>query len=117
MSEFLSTDDKAPPANFACRRCGTCCRWEGEVRISQAEIEKAAATLELAPETFIASFTQVTRDRRGLTLNERPDGACIFYLDDPPGCKIYGVRPEQCRNFPLVWNFPDWQTLCAGGKK
>ena len=24
------------------------------------------------------------------------------------------AKPRQCRNFPLVWNFPGWEKECAG---
>ncbi len=103
-----------PAANFACRRCGACCRWEGEVRISPSEAEALAVRLGLDTAAFIADMTQLTRDRRALTLRERPDGACILYQDDPPGCLAYEARPQQCRDFPHGWRFPGWEALCGG---
>lgn len=101
-------------ADFACRRCGACCRWEGEVRISPPEVEAIAELLGLPTATFIAQMTHLTSDRRGLSLIERADGACLFYDDEPPGCQIYSRRPQQCRDFPQGWNFPDWSQSCPG---
>jgi len=106
----------APPPDFACRRCGACCRWEGEVRLLAGEAEAMAAHLGMPAEAFIAGMTQVTRDRRGLTLVERADGACILYRDEPPGCLAYPARPRQCREFPHGWRFPGWQDDCGAGK-
>jgi len=85
------------------------------VRISQPEGEAIAAFLGMNLGDFLARMTRLTGDRRGLSLIERTDGACVFYHDAPPGCQIYPVRPRQCRAFPQGWNFPGWRELCAGG--
>lgn len=37
--------------------------------------------------------------RRFPTLAKRDDGACVFFGDDHR-CRIYAVRPRQCRRFP-----------------
>ncbi len=88
---------------FQCLRCGDCCRWHGYVRISQEEADKIAIRLGMDVLEFIDKMTIVTADRRSLSLNENPDGTCIFFSDNPPQCKIYEVRPAQCRNFPHKW--------------
>ncbi len=103
--------------DFRCRRCGNCCRWEGYVHVLPGEIDAAAFFLGMAPEEFIRRFTRLTEDRRGLSLTEREDGACVFFLDgNPAGCRIHPVKPQQCRDFPKRWNFPGWEKECAGGR-
>lgn len=102
---------------FECKRCGNCCRWPGYVRVSAGEIEAIAAFLQQPLEQFIAGSTRLTGDRTGLSLLENPDGSCPYLLDTPEGsaCRLQSVKPQQCRNFPLKWNFPGWEKECAGG--
>jgi hypothetical protein len=90
-------------SNFKCLRCGDCCKWHGYVRLSEAEADRIAIRLGMDIVDFIGTMTVITEDRRSLSLDENPDGTCIFFLDNPPRCKIYDVRPAQCRNFPHKW--------------
>ena len=103
---------------FECKRCGNCCRWSGYVRIDSSEIDAIAAFLGFSSEEFIAKYTRLTADRSGLSLLENPDGSCPYLVDSPegPACRLQAVKPRQCCDFPLKWNFPGWEKECAGGK-
>ncbi len=106
--------------NFSCVRCGNCCRWPGAVRVSELEIKQIAEFLHIDESEFIANFTTLTQDRRGLTLLENPDGSCLYLTqqdDDLCGCLINPVKPAQCSSFPYKWNFPNWEEECEGAKK
>ena len=59
---------------------------------------------------FIGTHTRLRSDRRGLSLIDQPDGACIFLQGQE--CQIQSVKPEQCRGFPNAWNFPGWREVC-----
>ena len=96
---------------FQCQRCGNCCRWSGEVPIGDEELETISAFLGLSPFDFIAQFATLRRNRAGLALIEKSDGACIF-LKDGNHCVIQEVKPKQCRGFPNTWNFPGWREVC-----
>ena len=87
------------------------------MRLGSDEIDSIAAFLGMKAEDFIASSTRLTGDRTGLSLLENPDGSCPFLLEtaDGPACRIQAVKPRQCRDFPLKWNFPGWEKECAGG--
>jgi hypothetical protein len=73
------------------------------VRLSEEEADKIAAALGISVMDFLSEMTVLTADRRGLSIDENSDGTCIFFSDNPPSCKIYDVRPAQCRNFPHKW--------------
>ena len=113
----MRADMKDKESNlFECRRCGTCCKWEGYVRLTENEIDLIADFLGLDVMEFTRKYTVLTEDRRNLSLIEKDDGSCIFYNATRPGCDINAVKPLQCRNFPLIWNFPGWEQLCQGKK-
>ena len=101
---------------FHCRRCGNCCRWPGYVRVSAGEIDAIAAFLGVTTADFIADHTRLTADRSGLSLLENPDGSCPFLSQDVDGliCLLQSVKPRQCQDFPLKWNFPGWEKECSG---
>lgn len=99
---------------FHCARCGNCCKWPGYVKISIEETELIAAFLQMDVPTFTDKYAMLTADRRGLSLTEQTDGACVFYDDNPPSCRIEPVKPSQCRLFPVNWNFEGWQDECKG---
>lgn len=60
-----------------------------------------AKALELSEDLFIDRYTVLAANRRELSLDEFPDGACIFLKDEK--CAYYEARPEQCRTFPHAW--------------
>lgn len=101
---------------FHCVRCGACCRWEGPVRVSEKEVDAIADFLHIPVRDFIRDHTVLTPDRRSLSLMEKSDGACVYYDTVTGSCKIQAVKPKQCRDFPLVWNFPGWEKLCRGAQ-
>lgn len=103
---------------FACLRCGECCRWPGAVKLEDAEVDAIAETLGISIEEFLAEHTRITPDRQHLSLCEKSSGECEYLGCDEDGlpcCLIEKVKPRQCREFPQKWNFPGWQDKCAGG--
>lgn len=105
---------------FVCSRCGACCRWPGAVKVSDAEVDAIAELLGMAVEEFLAEHTEITPDRRHLSLREKPGGECEYLAVDEQGlsyCIIEKAKPQQCRNFPDKWNFPGWQEKCSGEYK
>lgn len=101
---------------FICARCGNCCQWPGYVRLKNDEIIKIADFLGLNKYDFTDKYTELTSDRQGLSLIENNDGSCVFFKHEPPECLINPAKPEQCRNFPIFWNFEGWEDFCRGGK-
>lgn len=99
---------------FRCARCGNCCRWPGYVKLTDAEIVAIAGHLGISETEFTAQYTMLARNRRFLSLIEKPDGSCVFFEAEPVGCRINPVKPQQCRDFPEKWNFPGWEEQCRG---
>lgn len=95
---------------YDCQRCTACCRWPGEVRLDAGEEDRIAAHMGMEVRDFVERFTAVRKDRTGLTLTERGDGACVFL--EGMDCRIQAVKPRQCREFPNGWNFPGFEAMC-----
>lgn len=95
-----------------CQRCGACCRWEGDVCLTQEEVTAMAAFLGLDEGDFVNTYCRLQRNRQGLSLIDTEDGACIMLRET--GCAVQAVKPSQCRDFPLKWNFPGWEQRCPG---
>jgi len=99
-----------PEIRYQCQRCGACCRWPGEVVLSDAEIRAMAAHLGQSEHAFIQTRTALRRTRSGLTLAQKADGSCT--LLDGGDCIVHEAKPAQCRAFPNTWRFPGWRQLC-----
>lgn len=80
------------------------------MRLTAGEITRLAAFNELSEHDFIQRFTRLTHDRRGLALQEKPSGACVFLIGND--CAVQAVKPQQCRDFPNLWRHPDADKLC-----
>lgn len=98
------------PIFYECDRCTACCRWPGQVSLPPEQITGIAAFLGLVEADFIDRFTRLNRERTGLALKDQADGACIFL--EGGACRIQPVKPQQCRDFPNLWNFPGFQAEC-----
>lgn len=98
------------PVFHECQRCTACCRWPGQVRLADGEIARIARHLELSEHGFIQTFTRITDDRRGLALQDKPNGECVFL--EGSDCRVQPVKPQQCRDFPNLWNFPGFEAHC-----
>jgi Fe-S-cluster containining protein len=80
------------------------------VRLTDAEIAKLATFKGMSEHDFIQQFTRLRHDRSGLALMEKPNGECIFL--DGENCSVQPVKPQQCRDFPNLWNFPGFEKVC-----
>lgn len=98
------------PIFLECQRCTACCRWPGQVLLSDAEITRLASFKNLSEHDFIQQFTRLRQDKRGLALKDQPDGACIFLEGE--NCAVQPVKPQKCREFPNLWNFPGFEKVC-----
>jgi uncharacterized protein len=98
------------PIFYECERCTACCRWPGEVRLDDAEITRLAAFLGITEFGFIQSYTRLMGNRRGLALQDKANGECIFLRGND--CAVQPVKPRQCREFPNLWNFPGFEKVC-----
>lgn len=78
--------------------------------MSSEEITRLATFKGMSEPDFIEQFTRLRWDRGGLALKEQPDGACIFLEGE--SCAVQPVKPQQCREFPNLWNFPGFEKTC-----
>jgi Fe-S-cluster containining protein len=96
---------------YACQRCGNCCRWPGDVRVSEEEVTRIAAFLSMKEEDFTSQCTRLNANRTGLSIIDKPNGECLF-LEGVNVCRIQSVKPAQCSGFPNDWRFPGWRDVC-----
>jgi hypothetical protein len=78
--------------------------------LSEEEITRLAEFLGMSEHEFIQKHTRLRADRRGLSLLEKPNGECEFLEGND--CRVQPVKPQQCRDFPNLWNFPGWREIC-----
>ncbi len=98
---------------YQCQRCTNCCKWPGQVKLTDADITRIAAYLGETERSFIDTWTRLRPDRQGLALLNKStgnEGECIFL--DGRDCRVQAVKPTQCAGFPNTWNFPGWRDVC-----
>ena len=69
-----------------------------------------AAFLDLALPEFVATYTRLRPDRKGLALNDKENGECAFL--ESGKCAVQAVKPQQCRDFPNLWKNPAMADQC-----
>lgn len=85
---------------FTCTACGNCCKSRGEyshVYLREEEVTAIARHLEMDPVEFVR--TQVRVEDGWISL--LPGLPQCQFLDDAGRCKVYPVRPVQCRTWPF----------------
>ncbi|MGA0900748.1 MAG: YkgJ family cysteine cluster protein [Luteolibacter sp.] len=96
--------------HYVCQRCTACCKWPGDVRLEEDELQPIADHLGMDLLDFIACYTRLRTNRQGLSLIEKDNHECIML--DGKDCLIQNVKPGQCAGFPNKWNFPGWRDVC-----
>jgi hypothetical protein len=89
------------PLRFSCTRCGKCCLTGGAyyVFLTEAESEAIRQRLQLSRSWFRRRY--LARLEEGeLVLAPGKGERCIFLGDDGQ-CRVYPVRPLQCRTYPF----------------
>ncbi len=81
--------------------------------VSDADIARLAAHLAMAETDFIERYCALARNRAQLTLIENGEGACVFL--EGHACRVYPVRPDQCRSFPEGWSVSGCPAEAGGG--
>lgn len=90
--------------HFECLGCGACCSGpdEGYIWATREEIERIADFLEMSPGQLRRQYLRRVGLRSSI-IEDRVTRDCIF-LEASGGnkrCRIYSVRPSQCRNWPF----------------
>ncbi len=98
---------------FKCTECGRCCSdGPGLVYVTDTEIADIAEFLGMSQEAFVTDC--VRRVAKGKSLRERKNWDCWFLKDGK--CRIYSVRPAQCRTWPFwqsnLSSKNDWAATC-----
>jgi len=78
--------------------------------VTDAELARLAAYQQMTEHDFVQRFMRLRPDRRGLVLQEQPNGECVFLAGND--CSVQSVKPQQCRDFPNLWNFPGYEKVC-----
>jgi hypothetical protein len=102
--------------HFQCTACGDCCTGApGFVWVNKQEIEALAAAMGYADVAeFEEQFVRPIGVRR--SLRERSNFDCVLLDPQNRRCRVYEVRPRQCRTWPFwdstVENPEAWERTC-----
>jgi uncharacterized protein len=100
---------------FECTGCGQCCTGEpGYVWVSDEEIATLARALAIDAAEFERVFVRALGKRKSLL--EFPNGDCVFFDGLARRCKVYEIRPAQCRTWPFwesnLESAEAWDEVC-----
>lgn len=105
---------------FKCLRCGNCCRGDGFVSLSEEDVARAAAYLEIGELEFLEEYCQPFTGEYPALLKDQDDEeqSCIFLTQDLKsgiyGCQIHKAKPQQCADFPFTWRPRNIRDFCDG---
>ncbi|MCY2964173.1 MAG: YkgJ family cysteine cluster protein [Planctomycetota bacterium] len=87
---------------FTCTQCGDCCTGsEGYVWVDDEEIRAIAQAIGKDEGTVRVEHTRRLGMR--ISLKEFANGDCTLLDPETRKCRVYSVRPKQCRTWPF-WN-------------
>jgi uncharacterized protein len=92
---------------FACQPgCTKCCEQQGFVYLTESDIIRLAAFLEMTALAFEHRYVYRTRNLRRLRVPRHAQ--CEFLKEG--GCSVHKAKPLQCAAFPF------WPELVGNGK-
>jgi uncharacterized protein len=103
-----------------CTQCANCCK-TSTTHLSERDIDRLARHLRIAPERFVADYTQPDDEEEGRNLKFTKDVGCVFLEGNL--CSVYGARFDICRRYPhmvrgngsiasRMWSFADRASVC-----
>ncbi len=101
---------------FTCTQCGDCCTGDpGVVWVTEDDIQNIAEYLDRPVGEIRLFHTRPVRGRVSLT--EYQNGDCTFFDPATRSCRVYPVRPGQCRTWPFwksnLVSEQKWQEVCS----
>ena len=83
-----------------CENCGKCC-CETEMILSSQDIDLILnnSSKDLRKEDF------VSKNKKGFYQLKNRNGHCVFLNVTLKACKIYKIRPQGCKFYPLIYDF------------
>jgi Fe-S-cluster containining protein len=85
---------------FQCTGCGDCCTGApGYVWVNKEEIAALASQLGMEIVAFQRRYVREIGVRK--SLKEYANGDCVFFDGQTRKCRVYQVRPRQCRTWPF----------------
>ena len=85
---------------FECVECGNCCGGEpGFIWLNDEEAAKISEHLDMDETEFRKQYLIQFMGRQSIIEKENYD--CVFLDEETRKCKIYSVRPMQCRTYPF----------------
>ena len=104
IDEQVSTRWYAAGLHFECQVCGRCCSGPGEgfIWVAKPEVVLIADHLNLTPNELCRRYMRSVGPRMSI-IEESVTKDCIFLrnVDGVKQCRIYSVRPGQCRTWPF----------------
>jgi uncharacterized protein len=106
---------------FKCQACGRCCLgFPGYVWLTSEDIKKISKHVKMTEKNFLEKYARNIYGLISLKEMKAPTYECIFFENNK--CKIYPVRPVQCRNYPfwpqLLTSKETWEknvkSVCPG---
>ncbi|MBD3205547.1 hypothetical protein GF319_04270 [Candidatus Bathyarchaeota archaeon] len=80
-----------------CKRCGGCCIKSGLIILTRDEFSDIAKYLEISLEVLLMKV-KARIEGDSIKISGIP---CPFFIKSSKLCRIYPVRPEVCREFPI----------------
>jgi hypothetical protein len=102
MKEIIKSEfsDKI---KFNCKQCGNCCSGDaGYIWLTETEQQNIADYLKLDLKTFLKKYCIKVFDKISLKeIRKSKNNYWCIFLNSDMSCKIYPVRPHQCRTYPF----------------